>query len=304
MKAKLFVVIMLVPMALAAGGLKLVAKVPYEELRYTVPLLDPDYDYGEAGVELWADLDSDCFETQTDVLDLFQQWLAVFYSKEELPKVLEMHCRPAGPDSSLAAIAEMPVHGSPPNRLRVFTASSHGRRTIQILFDARMGGSLLFNPYLGFIEEDGRAVGILYCDQSVRDENGLGCDVVTIDGKKEGFYCPALYKIERHGERKYLAVVGIDQYRGWAIQRIGRAVTTVAELKATPESLPKDMVGAKAARELDAVQAFLVKLDALVKQGGAVKVFDSGYLRRYAKILKARELMNENASDNDPPRSP
>ncbi len=298
MRITVFLVIMLIPTLLGAADLKLVVKIPYERLRGEIPSLVPGYDYGERGVELWADLDSDCFETQDDVLNLFFDWLAIWYPGHGLPKVLEIRCRCAGPDTSLAVIAETDVHGTPPDHLRVFIASAHGARVIQQLFDTQPGGSaLVLDPYLDFIIEDGCAVGVLYCDHSFRDEDSEGCSVFSVfeKARQHQFIVTQLVRVVRDGSQRFLAITSAAPGE-WMIRRIGARVETIATLNATPDEIPADVIGSKAAREVKAVQSFLAKFDSLVREERAKIVFNGGYLRHYAGILEKRSLLQSGPS--------
>ena len=297
MRTRLFLVAMLIPGLLAAADLKLVAKIPYESLRDKIPALAPGIDYGERGVELWANLDTDCFKTRQDVIDLFREWLAVWYPGHGFPSVLEMRCQLAGNDKSVGVISETDVHGNAPDNLHIFMASPDGGKVLRRLFDTRPGSSLIMDPFLGFVLENNLAVGVLYCDRSIRDEDGRGCSEFPIaNGAKElMFYATVLYQVNGPGEQRFLTIT--STYEGeCAIKRIGARVATLAKLQTKPLGETDHLVGSKAAKKLEEVRRFSSKFETLVKNEGATKIFDEGYLWRYEKTLTRRVTMERAAA--------
>jgi len=288
MKARLFLAAMLFPGMLVAGDLKLVAKIPYESLRGEIPALVPGHDYGDRGVELWADPQGGCFQSRDDVVALFKDWLKDGFAGHWLPHAVDLLCFRAAQGNSLAVVSETSVHGAAPNELDVFEVSAPGSHVLRRLSSANIGGSAMVrDPSTEFLIEGDQAVGVLYCDR--RDEDGLNCwAFLTTEGFRERrFYVPSLYRIERRGERRFLAVTGVEGHK-WAIQRIGARVSTVGSVYARPRGDPGALTGRSALRAARELNAFLARFRTVVQESGAVRVLDSGYLHRYAGALSRR----------------
>jgi len=294
MRTRFLLVILLLPALVVAGDLTLVTTVPYNSLREEIPSLAAGVDYGDRGVELWANIEADCFNTRQDVIDLFGQWLALWYPGHGLPGVLEMRCQPAGNDTSVGVIAETNVHGNAAVELHVFLASPNGGKVLRQLFDLRPGGPpMVVGPFLDFVLGRGEAVGVLYCDRSLRYEDGSVCRVFPVfNGAKESaFFATTLYQVNGPGEQRFLAIT--STYEGeCAIKKIGAQVTTLETLMAKPDRIADDLVGSKAAEKLGEAQSFLSKFEALVKNEHAVKVFDSSCIERYVRTLEQRKRMD------------
>jgi hypothetical protein len=302
MRNKLAVAILFLTVSAHAGELKLVTTVPYDELQGRLEALTPGHQYGARGVALWADVQGECFEGPSDVVSLFDGWLAMGFAGHWLPRSVDLRCSQAGQQTSLGVVTETSVHGTAPNQLYVMQLSAHGGHVLQLLSVASIGGSAMVrDPYLEFILERGAAVGILYSDR--RDDDGLNCwSFLRSEGFKERrFYAPSLYEVEGQGEQTFLVVTGVGPHQ-WAIERIGSRTEILETIEAEPRSIPANTVGPAATEQLDKIDAFLGRFSSLVGENRGVRVFDSGLLQRYADTLKQRATLSAETQSGSPRR--
>ncbi len=290
--------IMLSSFAAQAVDLQLVSSVRYEDLRGRLKNLAPNHDYGDRRVEIWADIESDCFQGTEDVLGAFGDWLDGA-DLPGFPGAVEIRCKTWTDERSVVVITQFGSRQRPPHHLWVFSSSSNGAHLADVLVDESIGSSLLVGYRTDFIVDRGRVTGILafrqFPERSDREDyypEWLSTRVYLLKQKtrRVSYDVLAAYRLRDDVSTSFALLTrgSMDGAPTWTLRIVGPRdeAPVTAKLDIGSESLSKNSNQVE-----PTIEAFSPVLDHIAKVTSsetAVTLFESKIVTSYLQLHKPR----------------
>lgn len=279
------------------GDLHLVSSVRYEDLRGRLKNLSPNHDYGDRRVEIWADVEGECFEGRESVIEAFGGWLDSA-DLPGFPTEVEFRCKPWTNGRSVVAITQYDSRQRPPHHLWVYSASFDGARLSEMLADADIGSALVVGFRLEFGFARGRVTAVLACREMPERSDGqvgypewLSTSVFVLGDalRRVDLDVLAAYRIDE-GESTYFVLLTRGHLNGaatWNIQTVGSSIEQLEMVKLKTPLAEMTNTG-QTERTLEALAPVLVRIAEVTSSANAVSLFESSivtsHLRAYQRL--------------------
>jgi hypothetical protein len=229
-----------------ADNLQLVASVPYDELRPMMRRVPPDYDFTGIEIEIWADVESDCFDDSDDVVDGFLDWFER-WDPDAFPLAVEIRCKPWKGEQSVVVVSQFTSRWQSPTYLWIFSANRDGSELDHMLVEnGSVGRILIVDHRLEFTLDRGRATSVVVFSEYPEraDRNGgwpewLSTEVHLLGDGGRRVYLDVIAAYHHGGaSSEKVLVVTRDRAAGepvWLFRSVGSSVGTIASSKPIPK---------------------------------------------------------------------
>jgi hypothetical protein len=249
----------------------------------------PDFDFRGLELELWADVESDCFDDSDDVshgfLDWFERWGPHAY-----PSAVEIRCKPWKEHQSVVVVSQFTSRRLSPTYLWIFSANRDGSELDRMLVeDGRVARALIVDHRLEITLDRGRATSVVVFSEYPERSSGLegypewlSTDVYLLDeGLRRAHLDVIAAYHHRDARSERILVVTRDREAGesvWLLRSVGSSVETLNSSKPIPK-----MQGATRAdrlqAEVDALQSVLEEVARIRAAGDTEVLFESSVLK-------------------------
>ena len=294
----LMVAVFLVSSA-SAGELSLAGSIPFKDVINALEWTAPGYDYGDSTIRVWYRPTDGCFSSNADAVGLVRQWIQRDVQDHAIYGI-KLYCQK---DSSgaVVALADADSEEGMPKRLYFYRTGSEGRALEQQLFNVL--GSIGW-PMTGFqfdfVIEQGKVARVVFLEEfPERPGSRPWVDLTVRDlrGKEIHLFYNLtvleVYRVDTVDSRSFL-FLGLKTTAGLEHRLVAGQVGEKL-IQITRENpaigLSKDIVGPKAARQLEDVEAVVSQLQTTVKSEHAVRMFKSDFIERHVKELKRRRAL-------------
>jgi len=290
--------IFLVPSA-SAGEFTLAGSIPFKDVIHVLEWTTPGYDYGDSRIRVWYRPSDGCFPSDADAVDLVRQWILRDVQDHRINGI-KLYCQE---DSSGAVVvlADADFEQGMPKRLYFYHMDGEGLGLGQQLFDVPGAGPWPMTGFqFDFVIEQGKVTRVVFleeyperpgsrpwADLTVRDLRGKEIHLFYM------FTVLEMYRVDTVDSRSFL-FLGWKTTPDWEHRLVAGQVGEKL-IQITRENpaigLSKDIIGPKAARQLEDVEAVVSQFEATVKSEHAVRMFKSDFIERHVKELKRRRAL-------------
>ncbi len=290
----------------SAGELTLAGSIPFKDVISALEWTVPNYDYRDSTIKVWYRPTDGCFSSNADAIGLVRQWVERDVQDHRINGI-KLFCQRDG-GGAVVALAEADFEVQMPKQLYFYRTDGTGHALGPRLFEAiGSTGWPMTGFQFDFVIERGKVTRVVFLEEYPERPGSRAWArllVRDLDGKEIDLF-PELvvleaYRVDADDSRSFL-FLGWEEpnlKRKLVAGKIGGELIQIAQ--ETPViGLSKDIVGSKAARQLEDVNAVVSQFETSVKNEHGVRIFKSDFIERYIQELKRRKALKKIDSETD-----